>query len=106
MRKLVFSDRRLLVVATLVILVLLMMNFSNRLGDLLRLNAERDQMQATVNVLSATEASLQTQIAYATSVVAVIERARSEGRLIKSGDVAVVPEAPAGSAPVCARPGR
>jgi cell division protein FtsB len=100
MRRLVFNDRRLLVLAALVILVLLMMNFSNRLGDLLRLNTEKKQLQSTVDVLASTEQSLETQIAYATSEVAIIEKARSEERMIQPGDIPVVPIAPPGSTPI------
>ncbi len=99
MKRFPLNDRRLLIVAILIILVLLMMNFSNRLGDLLRLNGEKAQMQATVDMLSGTEAALETQIAYATSEVAIIDQARTEGKLIKPGDIQVVPIAPADSTP-------
>jgi hypothetical protein len=92
------TDRRLLVLGILIVLIFLMINFSSKLGDNLRLTAKKEQIQATVTMLASTEQGLQTQVAFATSEEALVEELR-ERKYIKPGDVPVVPVAPADSTP-------
>ena len=99
MKKFRVFNRRLLWAGALIIFVLLMMDFNNRLGEMLRLKDEHAQTSVRLTQLVATRQSLQTQIAYATSDVAVQEWARQEGHMALAGDVPIVPIAPAGSTP-------
>jgi cell division protein FtsB len=94
-----FTDRRLVVLGVLIVLIFLMMNFGSRLGDNLRLAARKEQIQATVTMLASTEEGLKTQVAYATSEEALIEKLRGERKYIKPGDVPVVPVSPSDSTP-------
>ncbi|MDD5367886.1 MAG: septum formation initiator family protein, partial [Anaerolineaceae bacterium] len=90
------ADRRILWAAALVVLILLMMDFNNRMGEMLRLNDQRKEMGAHMTQLVATQQYLKEQIAYATSDVAVQEWARQEGHMIQPGDVPIVPVEPSG----------
>ncbi|HEX2979416.1 MAG TPA: hypothetical protein VHO48_04035 [Anaerolineaceae bacterium] len=100
MKLLRLIDKRILWVGVVVVLVLLMMDFNNRMSELLRLEDERDKVSTDVGYLESTQDHLRTQIAYATSEVAVEEWARSEGHMAREGDVAVVPVSPLGFTPV------
>jgi cell division protein FtsB len=97
MKKIRFTDRRILWAGVLIILILLMMDFNNRLGEMLRLNEQRGVSSAELTQLVETQQFLEKQIAYATSDVAVQEWARQEGRMIQPGDIPIVPIAPPGS---------
>ncbi|HEY3344044.1 MAG TPA: septum formation initiator family protein [Anaerolineaceae bacterium] len=99
MKKFRLLDRRILWVVALAVLILLMMEFNNRLGEMMRLNGEREQVGARLTQLVATQQNLEKQIAYATSDVAVQEWARQDGHLSLPGDIPIVPIAPAGSTP-------
>jgi cell division protein FtsB len=91
MKRFPLADRRLLWAGALVILILLMMDFNNRMGEMLRLNDQRKDMSAHMTQLVSTQQSLKERIAYATSDVAVQEWARQEGHMIQPGDVPIVP---------------
>ncbi len=86
-----FLDKRILIVAGVVILILLMMDFNSRMNDLSRLKSERDKLSTQEAQLLSTQQSLQTQIAYATSDVAVQDYARNDGKMAQPGDVVMVP---------------
>ncbi len=81
------------------ILVFLVMDFNNRMAELRRLTAEKDDVSARVTSLVATQNDLQTQVAYATSEAAVYYWAYNFEHLGKEGDVLVVPIQPEGSTP-------
>jgi cell division protein FtsB len=95
MNKFHFPDRRIWVVVGVVVLVILMMDFNNRMAAMLKLNQQASNLKVEATQLGATRQSLDTQIAYATSEAAVPEWARVEGHMRKTGDVLVVPIAPA-----------
>jgi cell division protein FtsB len=99
MEKFWVFNRRLLWAGALILFIVLMMDLNNRLGEMLRLKDEHTQVSARLTQLVATRQSLETQIAYATSDVAVQEWARQEGHMALAGDVPIVPIAPAGSTP-------
>jgi cell division protein FtsB len=99
MKILRFFDKRVLIVLGVLILVLLMMDFNNRMGDLSRLKAQRTTLTYQVAQLVQTEQILETQIAYATSDLAVQDYARNDGKMAQTGDVPIVPIAPQGSTP-------
>ncbi len=99
MKRFRLNDRRILWVGALIILVLLMMDFNNRMSDLLRLNSQHDQISTEVANLVSTQKSLEEKIAYATSDVAVQEWARQEAHMAQPGDIPIVPVAPPGNTP-------
>ena len=81
------------------VLVLLVMDFNNRMAELRRLTAEKEIVSARVTSLVETQASLETQVAYATSEAAVYYWAYNFEHLGKGGDVLVVPIQVEGSLP-------
>ncbi len=83
--------RQLLTGALIVVIILLMAEFNNRMTELNRLTIQRDRGSAQITSLVQTQVVLQTQITYATSVAAVEEWAYEEGRLVRPGDNPVVP---------------
>jgi len=83
--------KQMLVGALIVVIILLMAEFNNRMTELNRLTVQRGQAAAQITSLVQTQAALETQIAHATSVAAVEEWAYEEGRLVRPGDNPVVP---------------
>jgi len=81
------------------VLVLLVMDFNNRMAELRRLTAEKERVSARVTSLVETQLSLETQVAYATSEAAVFYWAYNYEHLGRQGDVIVVPIQQEGSAP-------
>jgi hypothetical protein len=88
-----------LILAGFAVLVLLVMDFNNRMAELRRLTAEKEVVSARVTSLVETQISLETQVAYATSEAAVYYWAYNFEHLGKEGDVLVVPIQPEGSLP-------
>jgi cell division protein FtsB len=91
MKKFHLFDLRILWGVALIVVILLMMDFNTRLGEMLRLNDQRTQMGVQVTQLAATQEYLQNQIAYATSDIAVQQWAREEGHMVQKGDVHIIP---------------
>jgi hypothetical protein len=91
MKKFHLFDLRILWGVALIVVILLMMDFNTRLGEMLRLNDQRTQMGIQVTQLAATQEYLQNQIAYATSDIAVQQWAREEGHMVQKGDVPIIP---------------
>jgi cell division protein FtsB len=100
MKPIQFLDKRILLIVGLVVLVLLMSDFSSRVGELRRLGEQKSTVAARVTQLAATQHVLKVEIAYATSAAAVEAWARQDAHMYKPGDVPIVPLAPAGSTPV------
>jgi adenylate cyclase len=86
-----------LMIVGFTVLVLLVMDFNNRMAELRRLTAEKEDVSARVTSLVETQLSLETQVAYATSEAAVYYWAYNFQHLGKEGDVLVVPIQPTGS---------
>ena len=80
-----------LILVGFAILILLVMDFNNRMAELRRLTAEKEVVSARVTSLVETQTSLETQVAYATSEAAVYYWAYNFAHLGKEGDVIVVP---------------
>jgi cell division protein FtsB len=78
-------------IAGIFVLFYLVLDLNGRLQDMTRLTGDRDTAATEVAELEATVYSLNTQVAYATSDVAVEEWARQQGRLTRPGDVLIVP---------------
>ena len=72
------------------VLVLLVIDFNNRMAELRRLTAAKEVVSARVTSLVQTQASLETQVAYATSEAAVYYWAYNFEHLGKEGEVPVV----------------
>jgi cell division protein FtsB len=99
LQKIHLDTRRAVLIGVIILLVALMMDFNNRLSELLNLNEQKDKVIIKVTALAITARALDTQIAYATSEAAVGEWARQEGHMAKPGDIPIVPLAPAGYTP-------
>lgn len=91
--------KRFPIVIGILILLLVLFAFTQRVAEFLRLNSQLDREQARLAELVATEAFLQDEIAYATSEAAVEQWARQDARWAKDGDFPVIPLAPAGTTP-------
>jgi hypothetical protein len=99
MRKLGNSWKPALILVGFAVLILLVMDFNNRMSELRRLTAEKEVVSARVTSLVETQASLETQVAYATSEAAVYYWAYNFEHLGEQGDVLVVPMQVEGSQP-------
>ena len=84
------ARKKILGVAAVLVLVLMLVSFNNRLGEYFRLSNERDKLSAEVEELQGTQVALETQVAYATSDQAVEDWARNEARMAKPGDKVVI----------------
>ena len=100
MKSIQFDKKRILIVAGLVLLFFLMVDLNSRLNDLYRLTRERDLMRDEISGLTGTAAGIETQIAFATSELAVEKWAREEGMLVMPGDQLIVPISPADATPM------
>jgi len=99
MSKLGRGSKPVLILIGFVVLILLVMDFNNRMAELRRLTAEKEVVGARVTSLVQTQASLETQVAYATSEAAVFYWAYNFEHLGEEGDVLVVPIQVEGSQP-------
>ena len=99
MKKLGNGWKPALILVGFAVLILLVMDFNNRMAELRRLTAEKEVVSARVTSLVETQASLETQVAYATSEAAVYYWAYNFEHLGKEGDVLVVPIQVEGSQP-------
>lgn len=91
--------RLILIAVGCFILILLILDFNNRMTELKRLSAERDRVAGQVTSLIETQAYLETEVAYATSEAAVYRWAYEYRRMIRPGDHLVIPIQPADSTP-------
>ena len=95
-----FLDKRILLVAAVIILILLMSDFSNRVSEVRRMDVQKATVSILNTQLMATSQDVQAEIAYATSAAAVERFARDEMKMIRPGDHPIEPMAPAESTPV------
>ena len=95
-----FSLKYAAIIIGVVVLAYLVLAFNNRVVDLRHLAVQKELIAAELEGLEGTRASLETQIAYATSDAAVIDWAYEEGNTVQDGDHPVVPLSPAESTPV------
>jgi hypothetical protein len=94
MKNLSKNTRYFLLVVGIGVLVMLILGFNNRIATLRRLKKEADVVSTQVGDLEITQASLETQIAHATSEAAVEEWAYQEARMIREGDHPIAPISP------------
>jgi hypothetical protein len=83
--------RQGLIIAGMIVIVLLVMDFNTRMAELSRLKAYSEQVAADATESLQTLVYLETQMAYATSDQAVEDWARVQARMIRPGDHAIVP---------------
>ncbi len=74
----------------IVILVVLMMDFNNRMSNMIQLNQMEKILETKLAGLEATRLVVEDDIAYATSDRALEEWAREKGRLIAEGDHPII----------------
>jgi hypothetical protein len=83
-----------------VLAVVVVVDFSQRLAASQRLVESADQVATEVAQLERERSALQTQVAYATTDAAVVAWAHEHGRMVRPGEVLVVPIIPtAGATP-------
>jgi cell division protein FtsB len=88
--KKILTDKRLIVIVAVAILVVLLMNFNQRMVLLSRLRSQEKTLTLEYANLEATRSVLQTQVADADSDEAVEKWAREEAGMIQDGDVPIV----------------
>ncbi len=91
MSKFKVSPKRFVTLGLIVLGFFLLMDLFNRIAELARLSKERDDMYVEVMQLTSTSEALVTKIAYATSVPAVEDWAREQGRMALPDDILVIP---------------
>jgi len=88
--KKILKDKRVIVVALIVILVLLLMDFNQRMVLLTKMRGQEEELEQEYSQLQSTRDALETQIAFANSDLAVEKWAREDAKLIKEGDIPIV----------------
>jgi hypothetical protein len=78
----------------LVALVVVVVDFGQRLGASQRLTEERNRAGTEVAALETEQGALRTQVAYATTDAAVVQWALEHGRMVRPGEQLVVPIIP------------
>jgi cell division protein FtsB len=92
--KINWTDKRLIAIVLVVLLILLMMGFNNRLVNMNRLIRQENILQTRITGLESTKIAVEEQVAYATSEIALEEWARESNHMIEPGDQAIVLIAP------------
>ncbi len=88
--KKILKDKRILVIAVIIILVILFLDFNQRMILLSKLRGQERQLTQEYGQLVATANTLKTEIANSDSDQAVEEWAREEAGMIQDGDVPIV----------------
>jgi len=88
--KKILKDKRVIVIGLVIIFVLLLMDFNQRMVLLSRLRDQEKDLTQKYAQLEATRDTLKTELAYANSDEAVEGWARQEGGMIQEGDVPIV----------------
>ena len=86
MKSLPIDWRRVAVIAGVLFLVVVIVDFNTRLEELDRLNRQADITRTEATQAAWTQTALETQVAHAVSDQIVEEQARSEGHMIQEGD--------------------
>ena len=99
MDKVVKFFKRFPAVIGVMALLLVLFAFTQRVAEYVSLSGQQTREEDRLSELSATQAYLEDQIAYATSQAAVEEWAREDARWAQEGDFVVIPLPPAGVTP-------
>ena len=93
------NPRRVVIFLGILVLVLMVIDFNSRLEELNLLKKQAAIISTQATQVAQTQSALQTQVAYAGSIQAVQDSARSEGHYIQPGDQPVVPVGQANATP-------
>lgn len=85
------SSIQIVFVAILSIGLLLVINFSGRIARGQQMEAERQRIQATIDVLEAEKLALLKQRDYAANDASVEHWAHTNGKMVREGEVLVIP---------------
>jgi cell division protein FtsB len=102
MIKINYDKKQLIIIVLIVMFFFMLFGLNNRLSELFHLTDQQASMQTKVASLKNTEMALSTQIAVATSNIAVEAWARDQGHMAQSGDNVIIPIQPS-SSPVIGR---
>jgi cell division protein FtsB len=91
MKKRKIELKRFSIYIALIIIFFLLMSLSARYNELMKLTEQNNLMQTEVVALLITNNHIETQIAIATSEIAVEQYAREQGYMVKPGEVLIVP---------------
>jgi hypothetical protein len=83
-----------LLIVGLVVLAFMVMDFNTRMTELRRLRDKQEVVAGQVTHMVMTQEYLETEIAFATSDLAVVEWAYQEGRMAREGDIPIIPLPP------------
>jgi hypothetical protein len=89
-KPLIVNSKQIVVIGVLVIFVFLMMDLNSRVSTLVRLTNQHNSTNEQVVELQSTRDTVLTQVAFATSALAVDEWARVDGHLSKPGDHPII----------------
>jgi cell division protein FtsB len=95
--KKILKDKRIIVIALVIILVFLLMDFNQRMVLLSKMREQEKELSEEYANLQSTRSALETQLAFSNSDIAVEKWAREEGGMVQEGDVPIVllpPSAP------------
>ncbi len=88
--KKILKDKRIIVVVLAIILVLLLMDFNQRMVLLTRLRGQERTLTQRYADLQATRTALEVELDYTSSDEAVERWAREEAGMIQEGDIPIV----------------
>jgi cell division protein FtsB len=95
----ILKDKRIIVVALVIILVLLLVDFNQRMVLLSKLRGQEKELNQRYSQLESTQTALEIELAYANSDQAVEKWAREEGGMVQEGDIPIVLLPPSGPIP-------
>lgn len=98
-RGLNISMPQVMLVVGVIAALSVIINFSSRIQAEQRISAEAANLRQEVTAMAATQAAQATELAYVQSDAYVMEWAHSEGRLVREGEVLVVPVPASTAAP-------
>jgi len=90
MIKKILKDKRIILVVIAIILVLLLVDFNQRMVLLTRMRRQESQLTERYAQLESTRMALETELIYAQSDEAVERWAREDAMLIQEGDIPIV----------------
>ena len=94
MKKYSYDKKQITIIVLVIIFFFMLLGLNSRLSELFRLTDQQTIMQTKVASLKNTDIALNTQIAIATSDLAVEAWARDQGHMAQPGDKVIVPLPP------------
>ena len=104
MIKKILKDKRVILVVMAIILVLLLVDFNQRMVLLTRLRRQERQLTERYAQLESTRLALETELIYAQSDEAVERWAREDAMMIQEGDIPIVLLPPSETRPTPSQP--